>query len=364
MIIFILSILIAASAPISSGASAQPDSTELDSSGNRRASFMLLPIIFSSPDTRLGLGVLPQVVFRTSTSSNPSTVRMDTYYTLNRQYHVLLRPRFWLDNNALKLSGKFSFKKWPTSFYGIGNDTPQENQEKFTETLYESSVEGIKHVADGFFAGLNYSMRHSKIDPESETGPLASGTLVTGSGTSFTSAVGAVFRLDTRDNHFFPSRGSYHTVELVRSGELLGSDFGFTRFTVDLRRYLPIKRSHVLALQGMVSLSEGDVPFRMLSSVGSDIRGYSSVRYIDRHMAGFQMGYRVVPVAWRLGLTFFAGAGEVFGSFEDIQFDNIKYNVGIGIRYQFSRSEKINIRMDYGVGRDSSGDYLDLTEAF
>lgn len=62
-----------------------------DSTGNKKLQVMILPIIFSSPDIRLALGVLPQVVFRSSTSDNPSSIRMDAYYTLNKQYHLLLR---------------------------------------------------------------------------------------------------------------------------------------------------------------------------------------------------------------------------------------------------------------------------------
>jgi len=322
---------------------------------------MVLPILFSSPDTRLGFGVLPQLVFRTSGSSNPSSIRLDSYYTLNKQYHILLRPRIWLDENAKNITGKFSFKKWPTSFYGIGNDTPEADKEKFTETLYEASIEGVTHLGKGIFTGFSYFARYAEVEPESETAQLAG---VAGTGTTFVSALGAVFRLDTRNHQFFPSKGSYHTLELLRSAKFLGSDFGFTSFTADFRQYFPIKGSQVLALQGILSVSGGEVPFRMLSSVGSSIRGYSSVRYIDRHMAGFQVEYRIVPLAWRLGLTLFAGAGEVFGDLSDIRFTNLKYNAGIGIRYQFSRSEKINIRFDYGIGRDSSGDYLDLEEAF
>lgn len=366
MPILVVTILAALSLPAVAPPVLPADSTraEADSAVDRSPRLLLLPIVFSSPDTRLGLGVLPQIIFRSAGSGNPSSLRLDSYYTLNKQYHILLRPRIWLDGNSKNLTGKFSFKKWPTSFYGIGNRTLAEGKEKFTETLYEASVEGVTRIGSGYYAGVSYTGRYAEIDPDSSAGLLVSGTGLTGNGTSFVSAVGAVFKLDTRNHQFYPTRGSYHTVELLWSDHWLGSDFGFTRISADFRRYLPINEKQVLALRGMVTVSGGNVPFRMLSSVGSTIRGYSSVRYIDRHMAGFQVEYRFVPVAWRLGLTLFAGAGEVFGRPSDIRIDNLKYNAGIGIRYQFSRSEKINIRYDYGIGRDSSGDYLDLEEAY
>ncbi|MGK7371090.1 MAG: hypothetical protein ACNS64_12825, partial [Candidatus Halalkalibacterium sp. M3_1C_030] len=82
---------------------------------------------------------------------------MDAYYTQNKQYHVLLRPTLWLDNRFVNLSGKFSFKKWPTNFYGIGNINSLESPEKFTETLYEASVEATSHLGSDYFAGAAYT---------------------------------------------------------------------------------------------------------------------------------------------------------------------------------------------------------------
>ena len=324
---------------------------------------MVLPIIFSSPDTRLAFGVLPQIVFRTSSSSNPSSIRLDSYYTQNRQYHILLRPSFWFSNNSKQLSAKFSFKKWPTSFYGIGNNTTADEKEKFTETLYEASLEGNTHIGSTYYAGVSYSFRHANINPFEDTGNLSIGE-VKGNAETLISAVGLVLKRDTRDNHFYPQKGSYHTLEVYSSAKLLGSDLAFTRFTLDLRRYFQIHSSHVLALQGVLSIADGNLPFRMLSSVGSTLRGYSTVRYIDRNLAALQAEYRLVPVFGRFGFAGFAGVADVFDRTGDLSLDKLKFSAGIGIRYLFSRSEKINIRLDYGVGKDSSGDYIDLNEAF
>lgn len=340
-----------------------PDSVQNDSLPQKNVRFMVLPIVFSSPDTRLAGGVLPQVIFRTSSTVKPSSIRMDAYYTLNRQYHVRLHPVLWIRNGFMNISGTFSFKEWPTSFYGIGNNSSRDNQEKFSETLYEASVEGTTHIGSDFYAGVGYSFRYSDIDPQDETGILASGQLA-GTGTTTVSSAELLLRRDSRDNQFYPSKGSYHTLELASSSKLLGSDFSFTRVTLDMRKYFPFKNSQVLAIQGIVSFSTGEVPFRVLPGIGDRLRGYSSVRYIDRHLAALQMEYRVAPLIGRLGFVAFAGAGDVFHSVSDWQPDRIKYSAGIGIRYLFNRSEKINIRLDYGIGKDSSGDYIDLNEAF
>ena len=343
-----------------------PEITEksvIDSTGNNKLQVLLLPIIFSSPDTRLAVGVLPQIVFRSSSSNNPSSIRMDAYYTLNKQYHLLLRPVFWYQNDTRNINGKLSFKKWPTSFYGIGRDVETSSIETFTETLYETSIEAITQIIPGLFAGAGYSLRYGEITPDNDTGILAAGT-IRGSGNTFISGLGGVLQYDTRDNHFYPESGSLHKFEIYTASKMIGSDYGFTRFTFDARRYISLYPSHVIAIQAVGMFTAGSVPFRVLPSVGNVFRGYSSVRYIDRHLIALQAEYRVVPLTWRVGFTAFAGISDVFSQLNDISHENLKYVVGMGIRYQFSRSEKINIRLDYGIGRKSSGDYIDINEAF
>ncbi|MGK7371518.1 MAG: BamA/TamA family outer membrane protein, partial [Candidatus Halalkalibacterium sp. M3_1C_030] len=278
-------------------------------------------------------------------------------------YHVLLRPTLWLDNRFVNLSGKFSFKKWPTNFYGIGNINSLESPEKFTETLYEASVEATSHLGSDYFAGAAFTYRRAKIDPLNDNGILSSGR-VSGSGESMLSSAGVVLRKDSRDNHFYPSEGSYHSLAITFSNKNLGSDFSFTRYTLDLRRYLSLGGNHVLAMQGFLFLTSGKPPFRMLSSVGSTLRGYSTVRYIDQHTAAMQVEYRAAALMGRIGFVAFAGMGDVFGNLNDLQLGRLKFSAGMGIRYLFSRAEKINIRVDYAIGRDSSGDYIDLNEAF
>jgi outer membrane protein assembly factor BamA len=341
----------------------RPDSTDHENIRNKNARVLLLPIIFRSPDTGFAAGVLPQIIFRNALSDNPSSIRLDAYYTQKRQYSILLRPALWLKGDRINLTARFALKDWPTSYYGIGNNTPPGAREQFTERTIETSIEGKRLILPGTFAGVGYSFRYGNIITEDDRGELNSGT-ISGTGRTLVSGFKGVLVHDTRDNHFFPGRGVLHRFEFFAALTPAGSDHGFIRSTIDLRYYIPLNSSHLIAMQAIGVTTTGDVPFRMLSSVGNDLRGYSSVRHIDRHMMALQLEYRVVPVAWRLGFTVFAGAGDVFHHVRDIRPDRIKYSAGIGIRYVFSKSEKINIRLDYGFGRKSSGDYIDITESF
>ena len=91
-----------------------------------------------------------------------------------------------------------------------------------------------------------------------------------------------------------------------------------------------------------------------------------SPREIWHRLLGFavQAEYRAVPVWWRLGFVVFAGVGEVAETLNTFSLDDPKYAVGLGIRFLLFSKEKITVRQDFGFGRDSFGDYLDLNEAF
>lgn len=339
------------------------DSTDADSLRPKETNFLLLPIIFSSPDTRLAFGVLPQIVFRTPDSNNPSTLRLDSYYTQNKQYHILLQPTLWFNNNRWNLSGKFSFKKWPTTFYGIGRQASNDFQEKFTETSYDFSTEALTKVGEHYYLGLEYSYRYTDIDPFDENGRLSTGN-ITGSSGYHVSAPGLLLRMDSRDNLFFPTKGAFHTMSASAAPHWLGSSHPHTTFRLDLRQYVSLSPSQVLAFQTVFESTRGSAPFRMLPAVGSTLRGYSTMRHIDRNLAALQLEYRFVPLLWRLGFVAFAGTGDVFNHAADLNLGELKFSVGLGIRYIFSRSENINIRLDYGFGRDSSADYIDINESF
>ena len=71
-----------------------------------------------------------------------------------------------------------------------------------------------------------------------------------------------------------------------------------------------------------------------------------------------------MPVWWRLGFVVFAGVGEVTERLDNFSLSDPKYAVGFGIRFLLFSKEKITIRQDFGFGKGSSGDYLDLNEAF
>jgi hypothetical protein len=54
----------------------------------------------------------------------------------------------------------------------------------------------------------------------------------------------------------------------------------------------------------------------------------------------------------------------VGANFNDLQIANARYQYGAGLRVVLDKTQKINIRADYGFGYRSKGVYLTFGEAF
>jgi hypothetical protein len=67
----------------------------------------------------------------------------------------------------------------------------------------------------------------------------------------------------------------------------------------------------------------------------------------------------------RFGYVVFGGAGNVSNSMLEYSLNHIKYSLGAGLRFRFNQKEKVNLRMDIGVGPDKNmGIYFGIEEAF
>jgi outer membrane protein assembly factor BamA len=93
------------------------------------------------------------------------------------------------------------------------------------------------------------------------------------------------------------------------------------------------------------------------------MRGYYAGRFRDKNQGVLQAEYRV-PLFGRMGAVGFAGIGNVGPELKDIDFKCLKYSYGGGLRIALNKTEKLNLRLDYGLGKHSQGFYLQLGEAF
>jgi hypothetical protein len=64
----------------------------------------------------------------------------------------------------------------------------------------------------------------------------------------------------------------------------------------------------------------------------------------------------------RFGCVVWGGAGTVFPALNQVRWSDILPTYGLGLRWEFKHN--VNIRIDYGFGKQTGGFVFNLNEAF
>lgn len=344
------------------------DSLGVAVASQKKGSWVALPVVYYKPETRLGFGALGMRLFSldaADTSVRTSNVQLYGLYTLNKQ--ILISPSYTLffPEEKYVLRGNLAYFKFPRNYYGIGNELPETNEELVDYTLFRAENRLLRKLNRELFAGLQWNY-YRVFDVEQREGGLLESQQPAGWNGYTASGLGAAFVYDTRDIVVNPSGGTYLELSSLFNGSLLGSEFAYEQYTIDARSYFQLHPNrHILALQAFGRFTSGTVPFLQLSQLGGAtiMRGYYEGRYRDKNLLAAQAEYRL-PLWWRFGAAAFAGLGDVAPSLKEFSFSTLKPTYGLGFRFMVNESEKVNIRFDYAWGRDASGFYLEITEAF
>lgn len=346
--------------------------------GHEKARFFAVPLVYYAPDTRWRIGAFGVYYFHLPALSGNSVtrlshVKLSADYTQNNQLDISSSWNIFLREEAFLFKGKARYRKYPDRFFGIGNLTPESNQERYEYEFILFKLLAMKKFDPFFSSGpvfvgpdIQYTYAYDlELSPD---GQLIKGD-ITGSRGGLNAGIGLVFLIDHRDNVVNATRGVYFETSVYSFTPLLGGDFSYRNFNLTYNRYFRIfrrlKNPHVLATNFVANINSGDPPFINLAAAGNDdiLRGYARYRYRDKHFIGGQVEYRF-PIWWRIGGVVFTGAGDVFSRVQQVEWNTLKYTYGGGLRFMLSRSERLNLRLDYGLGRNSSSFYISVTEAF
>lgn len=353
----------------------EPSSADDRDAGNKkdRLGITPFPVIYYTPETSLALG--GGIVFTLrdegeTMETRPDNMQVMTAYTLNNQFFLMLSPEKYFNEQRSKLFMNISYLNWPTSFFGVGNDSDidlddiEEQEETYTDESFMLQPWLVHTVVADLSLGLTLDWKNTHVNDTEEGGMLAQQDLVGAEG-GIQSGMGPVVTWDTRDNLFSPSRGSWHKAWAWLYRESLGSDFDYDYYGLDLRHYRPVSGEGVLALQGFLALTSGGVPFYEYPT--PLMRGLYENVFIDKNAVAVRAEYRFPLKIFggeRWGGALFGAVGDAFpdaASPEDI---DLKVAAGAGLRFALNKEEKINVRLDIGVSRYGIFPYVMLQEAF
>ncbi len=214
------------------------------------------------------------------------------------------------------------------------------------------------------YVGGRIEFAHRRLLETDSLGLLAAGALPGTEDGNILSG-GLLLTWDTRDNTVYPTNGGYRQLRAMVNDSAFGSDYEYSRFSLDVRQYLSLASGHVLAVRGLGVTTVGTQPFDVMPQLGGEelLRGYYGGRYRDNNLVGVQAEYRA-HVWKRLGAIGFVSAGRVSHQLSDMDFSGFKPAAGFGLRFLLAPDEGLNLRADWGFGNGSSGFYLGLGEVF
>ncbi|HLZ89620.1 MAG TPA: BamA/TamA family outer membrane protein [Puia sp.] len=263
------------------------------------------------------------------------------------------------------MNEQLSYSSFPDNFWGLGKRAPDTSKESYKFKQYYIYLHPQCLIFKSLYLGTLYEYQRV-FDITYPDGGLFDRQNVPGRFGYHVSGLGLSFTYDTRNNAFSPDKGVMLQFYFDHFSPLFGSDYQYTNYVVDLRRFLRIYKQQVLAIQAFGSFNSGEVPLRSLAYLGgaNTMRGYYAGRYRDKNAAVIQAEYRV-PLFWRIGAVGFGDIGNVGPEVKDIDFHHFKYSYGGGLRVALNQKEKLNLRLDYGIAKGSSqGFYLQIGEAF
>lgn len=329
---------------------------------------LILPIIAKSIETGWSFGLANSSTFHfrlLDTTTRTSNVQALALYTTRGQLVTAINGSIYFPGEKFILNEQLSYSSFPDKFWGLGKVAPDSNEEAYKFKQYYIYLHPQRQLSKSLFLGLMYQYQRV-FDTQYDSGGLFDKENVAGRNGYHASGLGLSITYDNRNNAFSPDHGMMMQFYIDYFGSVFGSDYQYTNFVLDLRRFIRVHGEQVLALQAYGYFDAGTVPLRSLASLGgaSSMRGYYAGRYRDKNEAVLQAEYRI-PLFGRFGAVAFGDIGNVGPELKDLNFQYLKYSYGGGARIALNKAERLNLRLDYGLNaKGSGGFYLQLGEAF
>jgi outer membrane protein assembly factor BamA len=335
----------------------------------KKTKFILpFPIIVRSIETSWAFGAVVTSTFNLRSPrdsfTRTSNLQALALYSIEHQFVAAINGTIYFPGEKYIFNQQFSYSYYPDNFWGLGKNTPNSNKEPYDYKQFYIYLHPQRHLGRSYFLGILYELQNV-WDVNYEPGGLFDKESIVGRYGYIVSGLGMSITYDTRNNAFSPNHGAMLQFYFNHFDPWFGSDYRYTNYVLDLRKFFGLGSGQVLALQAYGYFNTGTVPFRSLASFGGayHMRGYYQGRFRDNDQGLLQAEYRL-PVYWRFGLVGFGGVGNVASDLGNFDFTHVKYSFGAGIRFALNKSERLNLRLDYGVGHGSSGFYFQLGEAF
>ena len=316
-----------------------------------------------SKNTNVSFGVLAAGQYRvdrTDSITQPSNITLFGNVSVTGVYAIGVSGYNLWNRNKQRIHYSVSFSSEPRSVWGKGYDAGRYAPEtKYVEKDYRINTIYQQRIFRNTYLGLSFDFQHTRgkdFDRIEILGSEKQRYTATG--------LGIVVEYDSRDFISAPSKGFYLSFKETLFPESFGScnqTLWRTKFIMDY--YRPLWQGSVLATDLYAEFNSNGTPWPMLSRMGgmNRMRGYYQGRYTDNDLITFQVELR--QKIWRrIGCVAWVGAGNVFSELKKFEWKQTLPNYGLGLRWELK--QRVNVRMDYGFGKNTHGFMLNINEAF
>jgi len=314
-------------------------------------------------EASFGIGGLASGLYRldrTDSLMQPSDISIVGNVALSGLYVVGVNGNNYFKGNRSRLAYDITFANKPLYFWGIDYRACAGSPAiDYTRSKISIDLQYFYTVSDGFKAGVRADFSHARISAIEDESYLQ------GQKRSYTfTGLGVSLQYDTRDFIPNPQRGIYVMADVTVYPKFM-SNYSKTpvRTTVIFDFYRKLWGGGVLATDIYGRFNGKDSPWALREELGGGyrMRGYYAGRYIDNNIVSFQAELRQ-RIYRRIGCTVWGGCGTVFPCFNEFEWKNMLPSYGLGFRWEFKH--RVNIRVDYGFGKHTSGFIFNINEAF
>ncbi|MFD2602726.1 BamA/TamA family outer membrane protein [Flavobacterium suzhouense] len=268
-------------------------------------------------------------------------------FSENKTWFITLFSQLYLDEDKWRVTAGIGFGNINFQYYESSNEG-EEGFVDYSNITEFAAFRVMRQIVPHFYGGGIIKFQHSKTHFETGIDSIANAN-----------GLGISFMYDTRDDVYYPEQGWKAAITYVANSEWLGSKESFHSIRAYSNYYWKINNRMVLANRASIFSGMGTVPFFGQHTVGGkDIRGYTEGKYRGNQVYSIQSEYR-----W----NFYRRWGTVgfFGmAFTGNPSSGALPAGGAGIRFKAIPSQKINIGIDYAIGKKDSGIYFRIGESF
>lgn len=257
---------------------------------------------------------------------------------------------------------------------GLGYDKAVNTPQSDSTTAYNRewwwiNPQVIYPFKSGYFAGINIDYNYTQGTDPSD-GVAQDPNYLAFNDRPLNSGLGQILRHDSRDVPVNAWEGLYLDLNVTFYSTAFDGDNDYQIFSINHRQYKQVGRpGQTLAWQMRTRLGTGDIPYGEMGQLGNpfDLRGYTWGKFRDKSLFFVIPGYRHTfynshGEMTKHGAVAWIGTGMIWDfDFTDSQDLNWLPNFGVGYRLQLQ--PRMNLRLDVGIGRETSGIYVNFNES-